>query len=232
MFKHRRARSIRALGLSAALLISACAGTKVADVKSSSIVTVPALPRSVAVMVENNSTPPRNEEHRARQLADARQASAALAEGLSQILAERHLVVVSEGQRPDLILRCSILDVRGGNTPLRVIIGYGAGKAILKVHVTLTEAAVPGQPLLAFDVNSTTGRAPGAYAGLASGSAAAAGGAALGVPGHIKQGLAKELAKTTEQVDDQLGKYFTAQKWPYTKPDRTPDPPWKRMLSG
>ncbi len=232
MFKHFRARSMRALSLSAALIISACAGTKVADVNSSSAVVGPALPRTVAVMVENDSTPPRKEKHRAKQLADAQQASAALEAGLSQVLAERHLVVVSETQRPDLILRCNILDVRGGNTALRVIFGYGAGKAILKVRMTLVDTAAPSQPLLAFDVNSTTGRAPGAYGGLASGSAAAVGGAALGVPGHMKQGLAKELIKTTEQADDQLGKYFAAQKWPYTKPDRPQDPAWKRMLSG
>ncbi len=162
MFKHFRARSMRALSLSAALIISACAGTKVADVNSSSAVVGPALPRTVAVMVENDSTPPRKEKHRAKQLADAQQASAALEAGLSQVLAERHLVVVSETQRPDLILRCNILDVRGGNTALRVIFGYGAGKAILKVRMTLVDTAAPSQPLLAFDVNSTTGRAPGA----------------------------------------------------------------------
>jgi hypothetical protein len=75
------------------------------------------------------------------------------------------------------------------------------------------DASGSGVPLLSFDVNSTTGRLPGAGFGLASGTVKAAGGAALGIPGSLKQGFDKELAKTSEKVDDQLGKYFSAQKW-------------------
>ena len=109
-----------------------------------------------------------------------------------------------------------------------MLVGYGAGKATLKVHVALVELINTSPPLLAFDVTSTTGGAPGATAGLGVGtavsSAVSLAGSALGVPGKMKQGLVPELATTAERVDDELANYFRAHEWPYPKPDLTRKP--------
>ena len=206
---------MRLLPAAAVLLLAACAGTQVNGINSSAISVGTPLPRTVAVIVENHSPAPNRDSRRAGQLADANQAVAALKDSLQKIMSTQHLIVVTVNEHPDLILQCSIVDVRSGNEALRVLVGYGAGRALLRTHVSLVASTALTQPLLAFETSSTTGRLPGASAGLASGSGLAAGGTALGLPGAMKQGLALELSQTTEHIDDELGKYFLAQNWPY-----------------
>jgi hypothetical protein len=205
----------RLLPAVAVLLLAACAGTQVNSINSSAISVGTPLPRTVAVIVENHSPAPSRDSRRAGQLADANQAVAGLTDSLQKMMSTRHLIVVAANQHPNLILRCNIVDVRSGNEVLRVLVGYGAGRAVLQTHVSLAASTALTQPLLAFETSSTTGRLPGASAGLASGSGLSAGGAALGIPGAMKQGLARELSQTTEHIDDELGKYFVAQNWPY-----------------
>jgi hypothetical protein len=99
---------------------------------------------------------------------------------------------------------------------LRVLIGYGAGRAELRTKVTLLGSTGTTQPLVTFDTESTTGKMPGAGFGLASGQALAAGGAALSVPGAMRQGLGLEVNDSVEHIDNELGKYFKSQHWQYS----------------
>jgi hypothetical protein len=211
--------------LALALSVTACAGTQVSNLAGTMAGARIGPPRTVTVIVENDSPPPKKPSRREEQLVDARQSVAALTESLSTMLAKRQLVAVSAGQPSDLVLRCRIVDVRGGNQALRMMVGYGAGKAILRTDVSLYDRA--GHSFLSFETNSTTGRMPGPGLGLASSgvSLARAGANAmtiagvarggLGVVGGLKQGLAQEVHQTTNRIDEQLGKYFKAQKWPY-----------------
>jgi hypothetical protein len=206
-------------------LVTACAGTQVSNLAG----TMPGArigpPHTVAVVVENDSPPPEKPSRREQQLVDARQTVAALTESLSAMLAKRQLVAVSAGQPSDIVLRCRIVDVRGGNQALRMIIGFGAGKAILRTDVSLHDRA--GHTFVSFETNSTTGRMPGPGLGLASSgvglarsganamTVAGVAGGGLGVVGGLKQGLAQEVRQTTNRIDEELGKFFKAQKWPY-----------------
>ncbi len=181
------------------------------------------LPRTVAVVVEDDSQAPEHASGRERQHADARQTAAVLTQSLSTLLGTRRLVVAPPARPADLILGCRLLDVRGGNTALRTLVGFGAGKAVLRVGVALSDTrTVTRPPLLGFEIDSTTGGMPGAGLGLASGigggNALALGGTAVGVPGALTQGLAREVEQITARIDEQLGLYFAAQYWPYAVP--------------
>jgi hypothetical protein len=211
--------------VSSALFVAACAGTQVSNLTGTMPDARIAAPRTVAVVVENDSPPPEKPSRREQQLVDATQTVAALAESVSTMLTKRGLVAVAPGQPSDVVLRCRVVDVRGGNQALRMIVGYGAGKAVLRTDVSLHDRA--GHTLLSFKTNSTTGRMPGPGLGLASSGAslatsgvnamAVAGvvGGGLGVVGGLKQGLAQEVRQTTSRIDEQLGKYFKAQNWPF-----------------
>jgi hypothetical protein len=140
------------------LCLAACAGTKVRDVVAADPVASSGVPHTVAVIVDNDSTPPEKASRQARQAADAEQSVADLASGLNDMLSTHRLAVVRPGDKSDLILHCRITDVRGGNQLVRLLVGYGAGKAVLRMHVTLDDAA--GHTLLSFDTRSTALPAP------------------------------------------------------------------------
>jgi hypothetical protein len=213
----------RALVAGAAVLVAGCAGTEVGSVANAAPDTALRPPRTVAVVIEDDGQAPERASHRERQDADARETAAALTQSLSALLGTRRLVSVPPGRRADLTLYCHLLDVRDGNTALRTLVGFGAGKAVLRVGVALSDTRTRARsPLLRFETDSTTGGMPGAGLGLASGigggNALALGGAAAEVPGALTQGLAREVAQTTTRIDEQLGLYFAAQHWPYVVP--------------
>ncbi|WP_180970570.1 DUF4410 domain-containing protein [Burkholderia sp. WAC0059] len=170
--------------------------------------------------MENDSPAPKKVSRRKRQLADAQMASAALSQSISKLLASRQISAVSAGRPADLILRCRILDVRSGSKALRALVGYGAGKAVLRVSVSLYEPGAEGStPLLSFETDGSTGSMPGA--GFTAPALVGDGLSAL-----KKDGLPKEVDQTTASIDQVLAKYFAARNWPYPKPDESGVGPW------
>ncbi len=177
----------------------------------------------MAVVVVDDSLVPDRITRRTTQHADAQQTAGWLTQSLSALLGTRQLAIAPPGRPADLVLTCRLLEVRGGDTALRVLVGYGAGKAVLRIGVTLTDTrTVAGPPLLRFETDSTTGGMPGAGFGLASGigsgNALAVGGAVAGAPGALKQGLSREVEQVTPRIDEELSLYFAAQHWPYAAP--------------
>jgi hypothetical protein len=161
-------------------------------------------PRTITVVVENDAPPPVNEKDQAKQLEDAATVMADLQEGLAKKLADRGLALVPPGQPADLTLRCAIEEVRRGSKALRILVGLGAGKAVLRVDVALIASAMgTNSTLLTFETQSTTGSMPGAGIGPASNGGAVAG-KALGVAGGLRSGLPKEADQTVGKIDDQL----------------------------
>jgi hypothetical protein len=144
-------------------------------------------------------------------------AVAGLTEGLTNQLAARGLVVVPAGQAADLQLQTRILAVRSGSEALRVIVGYGAGKAVLETTDILSDLrTAPPVVLLSFGARSTTGGMPGPGLGLANaanGTAVALG--TVGTAHGLTQGLPKEVNETTDDIDQQIGKYFADRSWSY-----------------
>jgi hypothetical protein len=164
------------------------------------------------VIVENESPPPQKQSRREKHFADAQMTSSALSESVPKLLASHQLIAVSAGQPSDLILRCRILDVRSGSKALRVLVGYGAGKAVLRVGVSLIDPRMQDRsPLLSFETNASTGRMPGG----GSSPVALVG---VGLNALKKDGLPVEIDQTTKSIDEHLGEYFVAQNWPYPKP--------------
>jgi hypothetical protein len=200
------ARWLMAPGL--ALLLGACAATRLNNVgPMDSGAPFPA-PRTVAIVTELALAPPRHETAESQQ-ASAVTVARALQSGLAQALATHGLTVVDAGAVPDVVLRCKIVDVRSGKKALRLFVGYGAGKAELRVDVALERPGLsPVRQLLTFESASSSGSMPGG--GLI--------GPALG--SLSDDGLQKEARDTTNLIDRQLAQYFQARQWPYptTKP--------------
>ena len=204
------------------VLMAGCAGTKVADVQTRPSAADLPMPRSIALVIEDDSAVSKHdtaEEH----AADVQKAVTDLMAGLTDQLTQRHLTVVSAGQAADLQLRCQIHAVRSGSEALRVAVGYGAGKAVLETTETLSDLrTLPPVTLLSFDARSTTGGMPGPGLGLANaanGAAVALG--AVGTARTLRQGLPKEINETTEKIDEEIGKYFGEQKWRYGDPPKS-----------
>ncbi|WP_372394423.1 DUF4410 domain-containing protein [Azospirillum sp. HJ39] len=208
LFRPGSARAARLLVIAAALSIAGCAGTTVHEVASRPPTLSSLPPRSIGVVIEDESLPPEKPSRRARQAADLRTVSAALSERIPKLLASHRLAVVPAGQPPDLILRCRILALRSGSKALRVFVGYGAGKTVLQVGVTLADPAARDAPLLDFATHSTTGSMPGGGYGIP----------ALvgeGLKALQKDGLAVEVDQTLQAIDSRVGAYFLSQGWPY-----------------
>lgn len=201
-----------------ALALTACAGTHIKNVVSVAQTVGRAAPRTIAIVVENDSPPPRHARHDAGHEADVSGTQGAIVQQLSTILASRGLIVVPQGQLADLVLHCQIADVHSGNVALRLVVGYGVGKADLKLNVALIDQRSPSHPtLLSFEARSTTGAGGGAAMGLTSGNTLDVAKSALGVPGTLKRDLPTETKQTTTHIDEELARYFEAQSWSYAK---------------
>jgi hypothetical protein len=210
----------RLLVMGVALSLAGCAGTDVGLVTSHAPVVSLGPPRTITVIVEDDSPLPERKLCRKTHLDDVQAVSGAFAQSLSKLLASRQLAVVPPDQPADLILRGRILDVCGGSKALRVLVGYGAGKAILEVGVSLNDPRTPqGPPLLSFKTNSTSGAMPG-------GAYNVSGLVGVGLNALREDGLPKEIDQATAIIDQQLSEYFLAQNWPYPKPAETDLQAW------
>lgn len=195
-------RTGRILPVLALLILAGCAGTGVTNVMSSHPIKTSA-PRTIAVLTDVKLAYSPRHESVATQSDAADQVNTALNSDLKATLLSNHLTVVDATEHPDLLLRSRIVDVRRGKKALRLLVGYGAGRAELQVSSSLELPHAPrSEPLLSFQTKSTTGGMPGNLISAAVKS--------LG-----KDGLDVEVMETVKQIDDELGKYFVAQGWPY-----------------
>lgn len=186
-----------------ALLLGACAGTHVNNVSLVRHEVVSPAPRTIAIVTEMALASPRHETTESQQTS-ATTAAMALQDGLTQVLVNHGLAVVDANARPDVILRCRIVDVRSGKKALRLFVGYGAGRAELRVDVALERTGYSeSSPLLTFETASTSGSMPG--------------GGLIGpaIRSLSSDGLDKEARDTTASIDKQLAQYFQARQWPY-----------------
>jgi hypothetical protein len=212
---HNVGRRIRWAVLAAALSVTACTGTHVRNVVSVAREVSPQPPRTIAIVVENDSPEPKHARHDDGHQVDVHTTQASLLAQLSTMLTSQGLVVVRPGQAADMVLRCKITQVHSGNEALRLIVGYGAGKADLRVNVALVDQRSVGLPtLLSFEARSTTGVGGGAAMGIASGGTVSDVKAVLGVPGTMKHNLPSETAQTTKHIDSEIATYFKARSWP------------------
>jgi hypothetical protein len=209
------------LAASAFMSLTACAGTRLYDIVSSSATEAMEAPQNVAVSIEDESVAPKRASRLATHAADVEFAKAALIDALSKLLAAQGFKIVPVGQGADLLLHAQIKDVRSGNEVLRLTVGYGAGKAALDTVWTLTDLR-QGTParLLSFEIRSTSGALPGAGLGLASeaaDSAVTVARSSLAAAGTLRQGIAREANQTSGKINVELKKYFASRRWAYPK---------------
>lgn len=206
--------------------MSGCAGTHVSKEEMTGANASIAPPRSIVITVTDGSPLPHRSRRVASHVDDVKTAERELTLDLGQMLVARHLTVVEAGQPADLDLHCTITSVRSGSAAARLLVGYGAGKAVLDTATTLSAPVALPPELLAFTTHSTTGAMPGAGLGVMSATGAAGTavhmiGPLLGVPGTLKQGLAQEAHQTTERIDDEMAKLFAKMGWPYPRPPKS-----------
>lgn len=207
-------------------LMSGCAGTNVQHEQLADVPFEISQPHSITISVTDKSPLPRRKRRIANHLRDVETAERELAHDLTQMFAARHLTVVSSGKIADLNLQCAVTRVRSGSLIARLLVGYGAGKAVLDTNTTISTTTDHPEVLLTFGTNGTTGSMPGAGIGVMS-AAGAAGtavhmiGPLLGVPGTLRQGLVQEVQQTATRVDDEMAKLFKKHAWSYPQPPRS-----------
>ncbi|MCQ8242424.1 DUF4410 domain-containing protein [Rhizosaccharibacter radicis] len=217
----RRFPALRSLVLLGSL--TGCAGTHVSGETMELPPRAMPPPRSIAIVVSDGSPVPRRAGRIARHLRDVRLAAGLLRQELERQLAAHGLAIASPQRPAELELRCRITEVRSGSEAARLLIGYGAGKAVLRVSAALEVPGRTDRPLLSFSTAGTTGAMPGAGLGAAS-AAGAAGtalhmvGPALGAVGTLRQGLPLEVQEAVRRTDQELARYFAARGWPYPPP--------------
>ncbi|MGI4745748.1 MAG: DUF4410 domain-containing protein [Janthinobacterium lividum] len=117
-----------------------------------------------------------------------------------------------------LLLRCRLAKVSDGNQALRLIVGFGAGRATLQLTTDLLELRGKSAVELAtFNTRSTTGAMPGPGLGLASGAAS---GQLLGLAGGsaglllgMRETLNREIDQSSTKIASNLKNYFQDQGW-------------------
>jgi Domain of unknown function (DUF4410) len=202
------------LGIFAFAALTACAGTYVHDVVTAPQSVAMVAPHSIAIVVKDESTARRSERLEAKREVNAEAEKDALSASLAAMLATRGLTLVGADQPSDLLLTCTMTDARAGSKALRLGVGYGAGKAVLAVDVTLEEHRLDAHPvLLSFDARSTTGSMPG---GVSSGDALQDVASSAGAARTLTGGFPRETKQMTAKIDKQLSIYFQGRDWPYT----------------
>jgi hypothetical protein len=104
-----------------------------------------------------------------------------------------------------------------GNKSKRIMIGFGRGASDVQAHVkvSLTTDTVP-TVISEFELNSASGKKPGAAATMGVGSAA--GSVAGGGVGDEKETVEGDASRMAKAVAKQVETLMTAQKWIPTKP--------------
>lgn len=114
---------------------------------------------------------------------------------------------------PELIIRGEFIGVNQGNARKRIMIGFGRGTSDIKTHVVLTLVA-NGRctVLLDFNINSQSGKEPGALASTSGVGIAA--GAVVGTLGDNRSATVEaDAARMGKLVAEETVSVMTAEKW-------------------
>lgn len=113
---------------------------------------------------------------------------------------------------PVLVVEGEFIAINEGNKSKRVMMGFGRGASDIKTHVTVS-SVIKGQKtvVLEFDVNSASGKKPGAVAAM--GGASLAVGAAVGDIGDKKGTVQADASRMAEAVAKQIEQFMITQKW-------------------
>ena len=119
------------------------------------------------------------------------------------ITAERSSNAKAEGGASSLVVDGEFTAIDEGSKSERVMIGFGSGASDLKTHVTVSSVtAGHSTVVLAFDLDSKSGKKPGAIPGMATGSLAV--GAAKKAVGDKKSTVDADASRMAQLVAKQI----------------------------
>jgi hypothetical protein len=123
-----------------------------------------------------------------------------------------------------LIVRGEFTNINQGNKTKRMMIGFGRGASDVKAHV-IVSLATAAQPIVLseFNLNSKSGKKPGAAATMGVGSAAV--GAAAGGVGDRKATVEADSARMAKAVAQQIKEAMISQKWIEVQQPEAPSVP-------
>ena len=111
-----------------------------------------------------------------------------------------------------LLVHGDFTTVNQGNKSKRVMIGFGRGASDVQAHVTVFLMTEKGPVVLAeFNLNSESGKKPGAAATMGFGSAAVS--AATGSIGDIKETVEADAARMAKAVAKQIENVMAQERW-------------------
>lgn len=200
----RRAPSGRSPAFLAAMLplaLAGCAGAKVFEITS----LAPPLARPTTIVVDAISSGS-HEPYRLK-------AADRLEQQLVMDLRKRGLPAIhasSPATSAPVRLELRIEELQRGDTAMRWLIGFGAGKSRMSVRATLS---TPDGAILDLDARASSGNRPGlilpAGVGAATGRIAnAAIGAALGIATNSRQGAGRDLQNVSKALAQRISVYF------------------------
>ncbi len=121
-----------------------------------------------------------------------------------------------------LIVEGEFIGVNEGDKTKRVMIGFGKGASDIKTHVVISLVADGRRTVvLECNLNSQSGKKPGAIIGLGGGSVAV--GAVTGDVGDKKSTVQGDASRMAKVVAKQVEAVMVAQKW--ASPPPPPPPP-------
>lgn len=217
------------------LLLSGCASTRNSTLVSMAAPEGAAPPDRLIVMVVDATARPANGNERSSAVKQRGRIAALLQEQLVQKFGGGRGTVMSASDAAagqvssgtTLLLRCSLAEVSGGNQALRLIVGFGAGRATVQLTTDLLELhGKSAIELATFNTRSTTGAMPGPGLGLASGAAS---GQILGLAGGsaglllgMRETLDREIDQSSIKIASNLKDYFQDRGWmAFTAPVHT-----------
>ena len=112
----------------------------------------------------------------------------------------------------DLVIQGEFTAINEGNRGKRIMIGFGRGASDVQAHVTVS-LATARQPIVLseFNLNSESGKKPGAAATMGVGSGAAS--AATGSHGDTRETVEADASRMAKAVAKQVEKVMASQKW-------------------
>ena len=124
---------------------------------------------------------------------------------------------------PVLVVEGEFIAIDQGNKSKRILIGFGRGASDIKVHVVVS-SLYKGQRtvVLEFNLNSKSGKKPGAAATMGAGAIAV--GAAAGGVGDKKATVESDASRMAKLVGKQIEAFMTAQHW-------TPQPVGRKLIT-
>ena len=128
------------------------------------------------------------------------------------VQSERSLDDGGVSAAPVLIVEGEFIAIDEGNKSKRIMIGFGRGASDIKTHVVVSSLVKGSKTVvLEFNLNSASGKKPGAVATMGAGSLAV--GAAVGDVGDKKGTVEADASRMAKAVAKQIEAFMIAQKW-------------------